>query len=142
MSLLPGITSGLRSLLRRKRVGQELDEELSAFLEMAAEEKMKQRHKPQRGTSRSATGTGKPRSHKGSGLCETLALTVIGIAVGIPCAMAAALLIAHLLFNVTPYDPGTLALVPLVLLAVGALASYIRARRAMKVDPLVALRHE
>lgn len=58
MSLLPGITSGLRSLLRRKRVGQELDEELSAFLEMAAEEKMKQRHKPQRGTSRSATGTG------------------------------------------------------------------------------------
>lgn len=106
MSLLSGITSGLRSLLRRKRVGQELDEELSAFLERAAEEKMKQRHKPQRGTSRNATGTGKPRSHKGSGLCETLALTVIGIAVGIPCAMAAARLIAHLLFNVT-YDPGT-----------------------------------
>jgi len=75
-------------------------------------------------------------------LCETLALTVIGIAVGIPCAMVAARLIAHLLFNVTPYDPVTLALVPVVLLAVGALASYIPARRAMKVDPLVALRHE
>jgi len=75
-------------------------------------------------------------------LCETLALTVIGIAVGIPCAVVAARLIAHLLFNVTPYDPVTLALVPVVLLAVGALASYIPARRAMKVDPLVALRHE
>jgi putative ABC transport system permease protein len=75
-------------------------------------------------------------------LCETLALTVIGIAVGIPCAIVAARLIAHLLFNVTPYDPVTLALVPVVLIAVGVLASYIPARRAMKIDPLVALRHE
>jgi putative ABC transport system permease protein len=73
---------------------------------------------------------------------ETLTLTLIGIAVGIPCAIAAARLIRRLLFNVTLYDPITLALVPLVLIAVGALASYIPARRAMKVDPLVALRHE
>lgn len=75
-------------------------------------------------------------------LRETLALTLIGIAVGIPCAVATARLITHLLFNVTPYDPATLAVVPVVLVAVGALASYIPARRAMKVDPLVALRHE
>lgn len=73
---------------------------------------------------------------------ETLALTLIGIAVGIPCALAAARLIKRLLFNVPSYDPITLALVPLVLIAVGTLASYIPARRAMKVDPLVALRHE
>ena len=75
-------------------------------------------------------------------LRETLALTGIGIAVGIPCAIGTARLIKHLLFNVTPYDPATLALVPLVLVAVGALASYIPARRAMRVDPVVALRHE
>lgn len=75
-------------------------------------------------------------------LRETLTLTLIGIAVGIPCAMAAARLIRRLLFNVTLYDPMTLALVPLVLISVGTLASYIPARRAMKVDPLVALRHE
>ncbi|HEV2194882.1 MAG TPA: ABC transporter permease [Candidatus Acidoferrum sp.] len=75
-------------------------------------------------------------------LRETLALTLIGIAVGVPCAIAAARLITHLLFNVTPYDPITLAVVPLVLVAVGALASYIPARRAMKVDPIVALRCE
>ena len=73
---------------------------------------------------------------------ETLALTLIGIAVGIPCAVATARLITHLLFKVTPYDPVTLALVPLVLIAVGALASYIPARRAMRVDPMVALRYE
>jgi len=42
MSLLRNITSGLRSLFRKERVGRELDEELNGFLEMAAEEKMKQ----------------------------------------------------------------------------------------------------
>src|SRR6266853_1064229 len=42
MSVLRNIASGLRSLFRRKQVGQELDEELNGFLEMAAEEKMKQ----------------------------------------------------------------------------------------------------
>ena len=75
-------------------------------------------------------------------LRETLALTLIGIAVGVPCTIATARLITHLLFNVTPYDLVTLALASLVLVAVGALASYIPARRAMKVDPMVALRHE
>lgn len=73
---------------------------------------------------------------------EMLALTLIGIAVGVPCAIAVARLIRGLLFNVTLYDPITLALVPLVLVAVTGLASYIPARRAMRVDPLVALRHE
>jgi putative ABC transport system permease protein len=75
-------------------------------------------------------------------LRETLALTLIGIAIGVPCAVAAARLVTHLLFNVAPYDPATLTLVSLLLVAVGALASYIPARRAMKVDPVVALRCE
>src|ERR1700687_2659899 len=42
MSLLRSLASGLRSLFRKERVGQELDEELTGFLEMGAEEKMKQ----------------------------------------------------------------------------------------------------
>ena len=75
-------------------------------------------------------------------LREMLVLTLTGIAVGVPCAVATARLITHLLFKVTPYDPVTLALVPFALLAVAALASYIPARRAMKVDPMVALRYE
>src|SRR6516165_1098744 len=75
-------------------------------------------------------------------LRQALVLTLIGIAVGVPCALATARLITHLLFNVTPYDPVTLVLVSLVLLAVGALAGYIPAQRAMRVDPVVALRHE
>ena len=75
-------------------------------------------------------------------LLETLILTLIGVAIGVPCALAAARLIAHMLFDVTPYDPVTLATVAVALLAVGTLAGYIPARRAMRVDPTIALRHE
>ncbi|HLG98693.1 MAG TPA: ABC transporter permease [Bryobacteraceae bacterium] len=75
-------------------------------------------------------------------LRETLSLTLVGIAVGLPCAVATARLITHLLFHVTPYDAVTLALAPVVLVAVATLAGYVPARRAMKVDPMVALRYE
>ena len=75
-------------------------------------------------------------------LRETLMLTLIGIAVGLPCALAATRVIAHMLFGVTPYDPVTLAAVAIALLAVSTLAGYIPARRAMRVDPMVALRYE
>lgn len=83
-----------------------------------------------------------PSSVAGMILGETMALTLLGIAIGVPCAVAAARVARHLLFNVTPYDPVTLPVVSVVLVAVAALASYIPARRAMKVDPIVALRYE
>lgn len=75
-------------------------------------------------------------------LRETLWFIVIGIGIGVPCAIATARLITHLLFNVRPYDPITLTVVPLVLIAAGMLASYVPARRAMRVDPMVVLRYE
>jgi predicted permease len=75
-------------------------------------------------------------------LRETLILTFLGLAVGLPCALAASHLVGHLLFNVSANDPATLAAVAVCLAAVAALAGYIPARRAMRVDPMVALRYE
>ena len=75
-------------------------------------------------------------------LRETLVLTFAGLAVGLPCALAASHLIGHMLFNISANDPATLAAVAFSLAAVAALAGYIPACRAMRVDPMVALRHE
>lgn len=72
----------------------------------------------------------------------TLLLTVTGIIIGLPCALAGARLIAHLLFGLSPYDAVTLAATSGVLLTVGLLAGFVPAIRACGVDPMVALRHE
>jgi putative ABC transport system permease protein len=75
-------------------------------------------------------------------LRETLTLTLAGLAVGLPCALVASRLVGHMLFNVSANDPATLAAVAFSLAAVAVLAGYIPARRAMRVDPMVALRYE
>jgi ABC-type antimicrobial peptide transport system permease subunit len=73
---------------------------------------------------------------------QGLRLVAIGIALGTIAAFPAAGLVATLLFDVSPRDVSVLASVPVVLLVVGALASYLPARRAMRVDPVTALRAE
>jgi predicted permease len=75
-------------------------------------------------------------------LGETLALTLLGLAFGVPSALAASRLVDHMLFGISPNDPTTLAAVACALAAVAALAGYIPARRATQVDPLVALRSD
>jgi putative ABC transport system permease protein len=73
---------------------------------------------------------------------ETLLLVLIGIAIGLPAALAATRLTEGLLFGLTSTDPLTVTLATLVMIAVAALAGYLPARRAALVDPMVALRNE
>jgi putative ABC transport system permease protein len=71
-----------------------------------------------------------------------MALTVAGIAAGLAGAFALTRYLESLLFGLSPFDPPTVAGVSLLLAAVAALAIYIPARRATRVDPVVALRYE
>jgi putative ABC transport system permease protein len=73
---------------------------------------------------------------------EGLALTAVGAGIGMVAALAAGSVVASLLFGVTPRDPITLVGVVVVLAAVAMLASWLPARRAARVDPLVAMRGE
>jgi putative ABC transport system permease protein len=71
---------------------------------------------------------------------EGLSLTLGGLVVGIVVAAAVSRVIGSLLFGVSALDPITIGAVLMVLLVVAALASYVPARRAARVDPLVAMR--
>jgi ABC-type antimicrobial peptide transport system permease subunit len=73
-------------------------------------------------------------------LRESVVLSGVGIMVGIPAAMAATRLIAHMLFGVTPAARRAFAVAAAALWAVGAVAGYWPARRAAKIDPMEALR--
>ncbi len=73
---------------------------------------------------------------------HALKLTIIGVVVGLPAAFVLSRLTESLLFGVTPTDPATFVAIPLLLVAAATLASYIPARRATKIDPVIALRYE
>jgi putative ABC transport system permease protein len=75
-------------------------------------------------------------------LREALSLAAIALLIGLAGALALSRVLQSLLFEVTPTDPLTLTLVCLVVLAVSALAAIVPARRATRIDPLVALRYE
>ncbi len=73
---------------------------------------------------------------------DALQMALLGAALGIPAALAAARLLANQLFGINAADPLTIGMATLCLLAVAVAAGYLPARRAARVDPLVALRFE
>lgn len=73
---------------------------------------------------------------------QGVVLTLLGVAIGAASAPALTRLISSMIFGVTPYDPLTFIAVGVILVIVALMACYIPAHRAMRVDPLIALRHE
>jgi predicted permease len=73
---------------------------------------------------------------------ESLLVVMLGVVLGIPAALGMGHFISSQLFGLSPRDPVTLAAATLLLLAASVVASYLPARRAAEIDPMVALRHE
>jgi putative ABC transport system permease protein len=75
-------------------------------------------------------------------LTQALVLTLIGLGIGLALAVTSTRVLSSMLYGISATDPLTLAATALVLLLVALLASYLPARRATKVDPMVTLRYE
>jgi ABC-type antimicrobial peptide transport system permease subunit len=83
-----------------------------------------------------------PNSVLGLVIRQAVALVAAGIGIGVLAALGVNRILASLLVGVTSYDPLTLVSVSALMLAAALMACYIPARRATRIDPLVALRHE
>jgi putative ABC transport system permease protein len=83
-----------------------------------------------------------PRQVLGMVLGGGMKLALIGVAIGIAGALVLARLVQTMLFEVAPSDPTSYAVTAILLLAIAAVACYVPARRAMRVDPLVAMQAE
>jgi len=75
-------------------------------------------------------------------LRETASMIVVGLVLGAGLAFGATRLVTSLLVGLAPYDPATLGASVAILLLVSLAASYLPARRASRLDPMVALRQE
>jgi ABC-type antimicrobial peptide transport system permease subunit len=75
-------------------------------------------------------------------LREIVLVAIVGSAIGLPIALAASKLVKSFLFGMQPNDPLALAAAVTLLLSAALLAGYVPARRASRIDPASALRHE
>jgi ABC-type antimicrobial peptide transport system permease subunit len=75
-------------------------------------------------------------------LRDVLILAVMGLAIGLPAALGASKLLESLLFGVKPGDPRAIAASVAILLSAALVAGYLPARKASRIDPMTAVRHE
>jgi ABC-type antimicrobial peptide transport system permease subunit len=75
-------------------------------------------------------------------LGETLGMVAIGVAIGLPCAIASTKLISSRFYGLTAADPTSIATAILIVSGSAVLAGYMPAHRASRIDPMVSLRHD
>jgi ABC-type antimicrobial peptide transport system permease subunit len=75
-------------------------------------------------------------------LRRVLLLAAAGLAISVPAALSASRLVKSFLFETQPNDPATLVLAGIILVSAAIVAGYVPARRASRIDPVAALRHE
>jgi macrolide transport system ATP-binding/permease protein len=75
-------------------------------------------------------------------LRQVFVLALVGLAIGLPIALATSKFVESFLFGMKPDDPWAISVAVAVLVAAAVIAGYAPARRASKIDPMVALRHE
>jgi macrolide transport system ATP-binding/permease protein len=75
-------------------------------------------------------------------LRDVLVLAVVGLAISVPISLGASRLVESLLFGVKPGDPVAMAAAVAVLLCAALAAGYLPARKASRIDPMTAVRHE
>jgi putative ABC transport system permease protein len=83
-----------------------------------------------------------PRHVLGLVVKQAIVLSLMGIAIGLGAAALLTRFMTSLLYEISPGDPATFTLIPVILLGVALAASFVPARRATRIDPMVALRHE
>jgi ABC-type antimicrobial peptide transport system permease subunit len=75
-------------------------------------------------------------------LGEVFVLVAVGLAISVPAALGTSQFVESLLFGMKPNDPLALTLAVAILMGAALLAGYVPARRASRIDPMTALRHE
>jgi ABC-type antimicrobial peptide transport system permease subunit len=75
-------------------------------------------------------------------LREVFVLAVVGLVISVPAALAGSRFVESFLYGMTPNDPFSVLLAAATLLAATLTASYVPARKASRIDPVIALRHE
>ncbi|HEY9435300.1 MAG TPA: permease prefix domain 1-containing protein [Blastocatellia bacterium] len=158
---LRALAARLRGLFGDRRAERELDDEIETHLRLLTERYVRQGMTEEEAARAARRQFGNVtllkeanREMRGIRLIDTffqdlrygltmlMRLTGAGVTLGVTVALALTRVLKNLLFEVKPTDPGTFALIALLLVGVALIASYIPARRATRVDPLQALRHE